>query len=184
MHFKNTRFEQYGWVLFSQNDVFKLMFLVTSWTSVSSKAFGQVWFLVVLIFFFSHFKSVYLLSLTVSPCLLVRITDKLHNHCRGALLTTGLHLAHSPKNSLLSQSDLTLLCNMDQCTIHISCILISFGARCLKSVGFFFCLCILQGIVPNKLPPSRVSKWKNSREGDRRVCPDVLFTTYVLILAP
>lgn len=130
-------------------------------------------------FFFFHFKSVYLLSVTVSPCLLVCITDSVHNHCRGVLLISGLHLAHSPKNSLLSQSDLTLLCNMDQCTIHISCILISFGPRCLKSVVFFFCLCILQGIVPNKLPPSRVSKWKNSREGDRRVWLDILFTTYV-----
>lgn len=132
---------------------------------------------------FFHFKSVYLPSLTVSPCLLVCITDNLHNHCRGALLITGLHLAHSPKNSLLSQSALTLQCALDQCTIHTSCISISFGAGCLKSGGGF-CLCILQGNVPNKLPPSRVSKWKNSSKGHRRVCPDVLFTIYVWILAP
>lgn len=84
---------------------------------------------------FFHFKSFHLLSLTVSPCLLACITDNLHNHCRGALLTTGLHLAHSPKNSLLSQSALTLQCALDQCTIHSSCISISFGAGCLKTEG-------------------------------------------------
>ena len=61
-------------VLFLQNDVFKLMFLVTTSISVSSEAFGQL--------FSFLFKSVCLFYLTDSPNLLVCIADSLHNHNR------------------------------------------------------------------------------------------------------
>lgn len=112
------------------------------WGFWSGLVFGYL-----LLFFFSILN---LFICSTSLILLVCLSISLIVYTITALLITALHLAHSPKNSFLSQSDLTFLCNMDQCTIHISCILISFGSRCLKSVGVFFCLCILQGIMPNK----------------------------------
>lgn len=129
-----------------------------------------------LLFFFSILN---LFICSTSLILLVCLSVSLIVYTTTALLITGLHLAHSPKNSLLSQPDLTFLCNMDQCTVNISCILISFGSRCLKSVGFFSVYASFRASCQIMLPPSRVSKWKNSREGDRRVCLDILFTTYV-----
>lgn len=130
-----------------------------------------------LLFFFFSILNLFICS--TSLILLVCLPVSLIVYTTTALLITGLHLAHSPKNSLLSQPDLTFLCNMDQCTVNISCILISFGSRCLKSVGFFSVYASFRASCQIMLPPSRVSKWKNSREGDRRVCLDILFTTYV-----
>lgn len=110
-------------VSFPKNDGFKLLFLVTTSISVSLEAFGQLeWF-----FFFPN-VFICSTSLILQICLYVLLIV-----CTitidGPLLITGLCLALFSKNSVLPQSDLTFLHKMNQCTICISCILISFGSR-------------------------------------------------------
>lgn len=118
-------------VFFLQNDVFKLMFLVTRSISVSSEAFGR------LVFFSFLYLFICSTSLILQICLYVLLIV-----CTvtidGSLLIIGLHLALFSKNSLLSLSGLTFLHNMNKCTIYISCILISLWVKILEKCVLSF----------------------------------------------